>query len=147
MAHYIFNVVGPDEATRIALRNQIARSLKAGMWGVDVDEPHRDALAAGDVALLYLGAPDRAFIGLVKLASGVHDWTPDEDRRSVYANHAPGGVSLTEAENWDPAIPMAAVLAAIAPTENARADFEAGVVRITANEYATAIAVAATYAP
>ena len=29
------------------------------------------------------------------------------------------------------------------PGENARADFEAGVVRITANEYETALAVAA----
>jgi hypothetical protein len=29
------------------------------------------------------------------------------------------------------------------PTENAKAEFEAGVVRITANEYETALAVAA----
>jgi hypothetical protein len=35
------------------------------------------------------------------------------------------------------------VLAQIDPAENARADFEAGVVRITPNEYRTALAVAA----
>ena len=33
----------------------------------------------------------------------------------------------------------------MAPTEKAKADFEAGVVRITANEYETALAVAAGY--
>jgi len=34
------------------------------------------------------------------------------------------------------------VLSQIDPAENARADFEVGVVRITANEYTTAVAVA-----
>jgi hypothetical protein len=37
---------------------------------------------------------------------------------------------------------MSSVLSQIDPAENARADFEAGVVRITANEYETALAVA-----
>ena len=32
------------------------------------------------------------------------------------------------------------------PTEKAKADFDVGVVRITANEYETALAVAAGYA-
>jgi len=38
---------------------------------------------------------------------------------------------------------MSAVPAQIDPAENAKADFQAGVVRITASEYATALAVAA----
>ena len=38
---------------------------------------------------------------------------------------------------------MSAVLSQIDPAENARAEFEAGVVRITASEYETALAVAA----
>jgi hypothetical protein len=38
---------------------------------------------------------------------------------------------------------MSTVLSQIDPAENARADFEAGVVRITANECETALAVAA----
>jgi hypothetical protein len=38
---------------------------------------------------------------------------------------------------------MSTVLSQIDPAENARADFETGVVRITANEYETALAVAA----
>jgi hypothetical protein len=29
------------------------------MWGIDADERHRDALARGDLILIYLGAPVR----------------------------------------------------------------------------------------
>ena len=42
---------------------------------------------------------------------------------------------------------MKIVLSQIDPAENANADFEAGVVRITAGEYETALAVAAGRAP
>jgi len=38
---------------------------------------------------------------------------------------------------------MAAVLSAIGPSEKAKADFPTGVVRVTAHEYQTALAVAA----
>ena len=38
---------------------------------------------------------------------------------------------------------MSTVLSQIGPAANARADFEAAVVRITANEYETALVVAA----
>jgi hypothetical protein len=100
------------------------------MWGVDADEPHRDALAAGDLVLVY-----RA-----ELASAVHDWTPSEAQ--LYPGDSPGGVSLAQVEEWDPPVPMNAVLSQMDPAENARADFETGVVRITANEFETALAVA-----
>jgi hypothetical protein len=42
---------------------------------------------------------------------------------------------------------MNTVLSQIDPAGNAKADFQAGVVRITANEYETARAVAAGRAP
>ena len=50
--------------------------------------------------------------------------------------------SLAQVEEWVPPVPMNAVLSQIDPAENARADFETGVVRITANEFETALAVA-----
>jgi hypothetical protein len=141
MAHYLFNVVSADAATGTALREQTAGFLRARMWGIDADERHRDALAPGDLVLLYLGAPDREFIGRAELASAVHDWTPSEAR--VYPGDSPGGVLLAEVEEWDPPVPMKTVLAQIDPADNAKADFEAGVVRTTAGEYETALAVAA----
>jgi hypothetical protein len=141
MAHYLFNVMSADAATGTALREQTAGFLRARMWGIDADERHRDSLAPGDLVLLYLGAPDRQFIGRAELASAVHDWTPSEAR--VYPGDSPGGVLLAEVEEWDPPVPMHTVLAQIDPADNAKADFEAGVVRITAGEYETALAVAA----
>ena len=145
MAHYLFNVVNADAATGRALREQTIEFLRVRMWGIDADEPHRNALAPGDLVLLYLGAPDRKFIGRAELASAVHDWTPSEAR--VYAGDSPGGVLLAEIQEWDPRVPMNAVLSQIDPAGNARADFQAGVVRITAIEYETALAVAARRAP
>jgi hypothetical protein len=136
VAHYLFNLVGREGVQR----EQAARLLQARMWGVDADEPHRDALAAGDLVLVYSGAPDLEFIGRAELASAVHDWTPSEAQ--VYPGDSPTGVSLCQVAEWDPRVPMSAVLSQIDRSEGARAEFETGVVRITANEFETAVAVA-----
>jgi hypothetical protein len=141
VAHYLFNFVGGDAVPGPALREQATGFVRVGMWGVDADEPHCNALAAGDLILVYLGAPERRFIGRAELASAVHDWTPSEAQR--YPGDFPGGVLLAQVEEWDPPVPMSTVLSQIEPAGNARADFEAGVVRITADEYETALAVAA----
>jgi hypothetical protein len=141
VAHYLFNFVKGDGAKGPALREQAIGFLRVRMWGIDADEPHRNALAAGDLVLIYLGALEQEFIGRGELASAVHDWTPSEAK--VYPGDSPGGVLLAQVEEWDPPVPMSTVLSQIDPAENARADFEAGVVRITANEYETALAVAA----
>ena len=141
VAHFLFNFVKEDPAKGRALLEQAAALLQVRMWGIDANEPHRNALASGDLVLIYLGAPDREFIGRVELASAVHDWTPSEAQ--VYPGDSPSGVSLARVEAWDPPVPMNAVLSQIDRSENARADFETGVVRITANEFETAVAVAA----
>jgi hypothetical protein len=133
VAHYLFNFVKEDAAKGPALLEQAAGFLRVRMWGIDADEPHRNALASGDLILIYLGAPE--------LASAVHDWTPSEAQ--VYPGDSPSGVLLAQVEEWDPPVPMNRVLSQIHPVGNAKADFQAGVVRITANEYETARAVAA----
>jgi hypothetical protein len=94
---------------------------------------------------VVLGAPEREFIGRAELASAVHEWTPSEAQ--VNPGDSPTGVLLAQVEVWDPPAPMNTVLAQIDPAENAKADFQAGVVRITAHEYDTALAVAAGRAP
>ena len=145
MAHYLFNFVKGGGAKGPTPREQTAGFLRVRMWGVDADEPHRNALALGDLVLIYLGAPEREFIGRAELASAVHDWTPAE--AEVYSGDSPSGVLLAQVEEWDPPVPMNTVLSQIDPAENARADFETGVVRITANEFETALAVADGRAP
>lgn len=131
MAHYLFNLVGVD-ATEL---------LRVGMCGVGSDERHCDALAAGDHVLTCSAAPERLFVGCAELGSAVHDWTPSEAK--AYPGDSPGGVVLALVEEWDPPVPMSAVLARIDRSAGARADFDAGVVRITEGEYHTALAVAA----
>jgi hypothetical protein len=141
LAHYLLNLVKRDAASGPALREQARAFLQARMWGVAPDEPHRNALAPGDLVLIYLGAPGREFIGRGELASAVHDWTPSEAK--VYLGDSPSGVLLAQVEEWDPPVPMYAVLSRLDSAEKAKADFETGVVRITAHEYETAVAVAA----
>jgi hypothetical protein len=139
--YYILNAVTGEAAQR----ERAAELLQVGMWRVDGDEPHRDALTAGDLALVYLGAPEREFIGRAELASAVHAWTRSEAR--VYPGDSSSGVLLAHVEEWDPPVPMKIVLSHLHPSANARADFEAGFVRITAHEYETVLAVAAGRAP
>lgn len=122
------------------MRRQAAESLRAGVWGIQPDERHRDELAPGDRILLYLGGTERVFVGCAVLASGVHPWTPAESR--AYPGDAAAGVSLEQIEEWEPPVPMDAVLAQIAPSEGARAELPAGLVGITPAEYAAAHAVA-----
>jgi len=141
IAHYLFNFVQRDASKGSALREQAAGFVRLRMWGIDADERHRDALAPGDLILIYVGAPERRFIGRAELASAAHDWTPSEVE--AYPGDSPSGVLLAQVEEWDPPVAMSAVLAQLDPVGNAKADFEAGVVRITADEYETAIAVAA----
>ena len=127
------------------MHEQAAGFLRVRMWGINADEPHRNALASGDLILIYLGAPEREFIGRAELASAVHDWTSSEAQ--VYSGDSGSGVLLAQVEEWDPPVPMNIVLSQIGPAENAKADFQAGVVRITANEYETAVRVAAGRPP
>jgi hypothetical protein len=141
VAHYLLNFVQRDAAKGPGPREQAGGLLQVGMWGVDVDERHRDALAPGDLVLVYLAAPEREFIGRAELASAVHDWTPSEAQ--AYPGDSGSGVLLAQVEEWDPPVPMNAVLSKIGPAESAKADFQAGVVWISAHEYETALAVAA----
>ena len=143
MAHYLFNFGTQDAAN---LREQAAGFLRVGMWGIDADERHRNALAPGDLVLIHLGAPERAFIGRAELATAVHNWTPTE--AEAYPGDLPSGVLLSHVEEWDPAVPMDAVVQRIDPTAsnplvqaNAAAGFRTGVVRITGDEYGNAVAL------
>ncbi len=127
MAHYLFNLVGHEV-------------LRTGTFGVDADEPHGSGLAAGDLVLLYSGAPEHELLGRAVLASAVHAWTPSEAQ--TYPGASRRGVVLSQVEEWRPAVPMSDVLSRIDRSQGARADFATGVVRITENEYETALAVA-----
>jgi hypothetical protein len=50
-------------------------------------------------------------------------------------------------QEWDPPVPVDSVLSQLDSAAKAKADFDVGVVRITAHEYETAVAVAGRLAP
>lgn len=138
MAHFLFNVSDGD-------RQRASQLLRARMWGVSRDERHRDALAAGDVVLIYLGGPSAEFIGRAEVATKVHEWTPEE--AGAYPSDSPSGVLLSDVEEWDDAISMHEVSHRIDPAgsnpvvqANAAAGFQMDVVRITDGEYGAALA-------
>jgi hypothetical protein len=139
MAHFLFNFSDGDQ-------QQAATRLRAKMWGVGRNEGHRDALAPGDLALIYLSAPQAEFIGRAELATAVHDWTPAE--AAAYPGDSLSGVRLADVEEWDRPVPMDAVVRRIDPTAsnplvqtNAAVGFRTGVVRITGDEYESALAL------
>lgn len=103
VGHYLFNFVKGDAATGPALRERAAEFLRVGMWGIDADETHRNALAPGDLTLIYVGAPVREFIGRAELATTVHDWTASEAQ--VYQGDSSSGVLLAQVEEWGPPVP------------------------------------------
>jgi hypothetical protein len=140
VAHFLFNLVG-SEAEGPELRRRAADLLKARMWGVEADERHRDALCRGELVVVYLGAPVWELIGRAELASAAHDWTPSEAQ--AFPGESAGGVLLNQVEEWDPPVPIEAVLSQLDEAGDARADHDTGVLRITAHEYETALAVAA----
>jgi len=139
MAHYLFNFSDGDRWQATAL-------LRAKMWGVSRNERHRDALAPGDRALIYLPTPAATFVGHAELATGVHEWTPSE--AAAYPGDSASGVLLAHVDEWDPAVPMHTVVQRIDPTgsnpivqANAAVGFQMGVVLITADEYENALAL------
>ena len=142
MAFWLFNVV-PDGPPPAAARERALALLEAAIWEVGDDEPHRAALSAGDHALVYLAAPARVFIGRAELASPVQPLASGGLRPA-----SPGvgrtGVRLAGVELWEPPVPMEAVLSRIDPASRAKADFDKGVVGITAHEFEAALAAAAS---
>ena len=139
MAHFVFNFCEGN-------RQQAVARLRAKMWGVGRNEGHRGALAPGDLALIYLSAPQAEFIGRAELATAVRDWTPAEV--VAYPGDSVSGVLLADVEEWDRPVPMDEVVRRIDPTAsnpfvqtNAAVGFRTGVVRVTADEYESALAL------
>jgi hypothetical protein len=133
MAHWVLCLMGGDREGAIAL-------LDAGMWGIDLREQHRDAVAPDDLALIYLAAPHDAFIGAARIASPIHGW--DDVGAGVYPGTSPSGVLLSDIRVWEHPVTMASAVERIDPTasnplvqENARTGFRSAVVRITGDEY------------
>ena len=141
VAHYLFNVVTGEDEERGRRRGSRPLSCCGSGSGAST-ETSRTATRSPPATSpsIYLGATERKFIGRAELGSAVRDWTASEAQ--MYPGDSPGGVVLARRGVGLP-VPMDSVLAHIDPAEKAKADFDVGVVRVTAGEYETALAVAA----
>ncbi|WP_088280746.1 hypothetical protein [Ideonella sp. A 288] len=130
MQHFIFNLTDGDRVTAES-------HLRAKRWRVGPDERHREALAPGDLVLVFV-ARTGEFVGRANLETGFLDPMP-----AVPAAPGPAvsGVVLGEVEVWSSGVPMDVAVQRIDPTgsnpyvQANAAGFRAGVVQITVSEY------------
>jgi len=130
MQHFIFNLADGD-------RPRARSFLHAKRWVVGREERHRDALAPGDVALIFV-ALTREFVGQAELETGFLDPMP---RDPAASGAALSGVLLGHVEDWTSAVPLDVAVQRIDPdgsnpyVQANAAGFRAGVVAITPKEY------------
>ena len=130
MHHFIFNLPDGD-------RERARSFLRAKRWVVSGKEHHRDALAPGDLALIFV-ALTREFVGRVELKTKFLDPMPSDPASS---GPAASGVLLKNVEDWKSGVPLNVAVKKIDPNESNpyvqanAAGFRAGVVQITVEEY------------
>jgi len=130
MHHFIFNLADGD-------RERAKSFLHAKRWVVNRDERHRDALAPGDLALVFV-ALTREFVGRAELETTFLDPMPSDPAAS---GPAVSGVLLGHVEDWTSGVPLDVAVQRIDPmgsnpyVQANAAGFHAGVVQITVKEY------------
>jgi hypothetical protein len=130
MQHFIFNLADGD-------RERAKSFLHAKRWVVSRDERHRDALAPGDLALVFV-ALTCEFVGRAELQTTFLDPMPSDPAAS---GPAVSGVLLGDVEDWTSGVPLDVAVQRIDPNgsnpyvQANAAGFHAGVVQITVKEY------------
>ena len=130
MQHFIFNLADGD-------RERAASFLHARRWVIGREERHRDALAPGDLVLVFVSLT-REFVGRAELETTFLDPMPSSP---ATFGAAVSGVVLGDVELWTSGVPLDVAVQRIDPTASNpyvqanAAGFRAGVVQITVEEY------------
>ena len=130
MQHFIFNLADGD-------RERARSFLHAKRWVVSREERHRDAIAPGDRALVFV-ALTREFVGRAELKTTFLDPMPSDQ---ATPDRAMSGVLLVDVEDWTSGVPLDVAVQRIDPkgsnpyVQANAAGFHAGVVQITVKEY------------
>ena len=104
MQHFIFNLAEGD-------RERAKSFLHAKRWLVGREERHRDALAPGDLALVFV-AVTREFVGRVELKTTSLDPMPSDLATS---GPAVSMVLLGDVEDWTSGVPLDVAVKRIDP--------------------------------
>jgi hypothetical protein len=146
MGHYLFNFTRRNAEKGRPLRNQAAELAALKLWGIGEDAPNRGSLLAGDRVLLYVGAPEKEFIGQAVLASGAHPWTSDEG--SCYPGGMTSGVAFSEVDLWEHPLSLQAAMPGLdLEKTNPKALFFSGVTKVTQHDFQAIVAAGAGAAP
>ncbi len=70
-----------DGERSVAVQRAGRRTAEPSLWGINAGAQNRERLAPGDEVVVYVGVPERAFIGHAVLSSAFHAWTTTEDGR------------------------------------------------------------------
>ena len=130
MQYFILNLADGD-------RERSKSFLHAKRWTVGREERHRDALAPGDLALVFV-ALTREFVGRAEIKTAFLDPMPSDPATS---DPAESGVLLGDVEHWTSGVPLDIAVQQIDPNKSNpyvqanAAGFRAGVVQITVKEY------------
>jgi hypothetical protein len=136
MQHFIFNLASGN-------RERAASLLRAQRWAFGREERHRDALAPGDLVLIFV-ALTREFVGRARLTTAFLDPIPPD---GAAAGPAMSGVLLDDVEGWTSGVPLEVAVQRIDPTSSNpyvqanAAGFRAGVVQIALSEYDIVVAL------
>src|SRR4051794_34531646 len=113
MTHWILNFTRGGTKLKKLMPEQAQKLLEIGLWGIPETAQARRSLAPGDRVLVYVGAPDRIFIGDATIASGWHEWTKAEgqDEATQYAEAGTfgAGIALSNCRIWDTPVELGQV--------------------------------------
>lgn len=109
MASYILNFTRGGTKEKKAMPAQARQLLELGLWGIPPNAQLRNKIAPGDHVLVFIGAPDRVFVGDALVQSGYHPWTPDEAARYPMTSTFEHGITLTQARVWPKALQIMSV--------------------------------------
>ncbi len=99
MTDWIANFTQSGAQDKTLMPREARSLLDAGLWGIPEKAQAKSKLAAGDRLIVYIGAPDRIFLGDARIVSPWHDWTAAE--AAVYPGTFGRGIALSDCRIWD----------------------------------------------
>jgi hypothetical protein len=109
VASWILNFTKGGAKLKKQLPQQAQELVRVGLWGIPPTAQAKDKLAAGDRVLVYVGAPDRVFVGRAGIAAPWHAWSADESAKYPMTSSFAAGIALRDGSVWDKPVPLTAV--------------------------------------
>jgi hypothetical protein len=110
MAEWILNFTRRGTKDKKLMPQQARGLLEIGLWGIPETAQAKDKLAASDRVLVYVGAPDRLFLGDARISSPWHHWTDtelgSEKERYPTAGSFGAGIALADCRIWEKPVPL-----------------------------------------